>query len=117
MVLSEAVWGEQAIGVRRLHSLISGLPPTSALARELYPDTVGADWGVTEELLATALELIDLGNRQFLMANSKSGTSAPKPIRITRPWESSTKRSATLSEIGELMGGKAPIVASEEGSP
>lgn len=81
------------------------------LARELHPDTLGADWGTTEELLATALELIDLGNRQFLMANTKKGTRAPQPIKIRRPWEKTrqAKRPATAAEITELMGG-APIV-------
>lgn len=98
--------------MRRLHSLISGLPPNSALAREINPEL---DWGITEELLATALELIDLGNRQFVMANSKKGTPAPKPIKISRPWESKIKRSATPSEIGELMGGGAPIVSGRGG--
>lgn len=97
--------------MRRLHSLIYGLPPNGAFARDLHPDTVGADWGNAEELLATAIELIDLGNRQFIKANSKKGAKSPKPIKITRPWErkSEPKRTATLAEINELMGG-APIV-------
>lgn len=99
-----------------MYSLISGLPPTSAIWRELHPDTVGADWGITQELLATALELLDQGNRQFVMANSKSGSVPPKPIKITRPWESKDpKRNATLAEVQELMGGDTPIVAGRGG--
>lgn len=111
-MLTEALWGEQAVGSRRLQSLISGLPPTSALARDMNPDTIGSDWGNTQELLATALELIDVGNRQFVMANSKKGAKAPKPIKIARPWEikKEPKRPATASEISELMGGVPPII-------
>lgn len=96
--------------------MIYGLPPTSALAREMHPDTVGADWGITQELIATAIELIDQGNRQFVMAHSKKGTRPPKPIKIVRPWEIQTKpkRAATASEVRELLGG-IPVIQSGGG--
>lgn len=104
--------------MRRLHSLISGLSPSGALAREMFPDTVGADWGNAEELLASVSELIDLGNRQFVLANSAKGTKAPKPIKITRPWEvKKTKRIATPEEVAQLMGGEgrsAPVIAGKD---
>lgn len=102
------------MGARRLQSLILGLPPSSALAKEISPETSG--WGTSEELLATVAELVDLGNRQFAMANSKKGSKAPKPIKITRPWEvkKAPKRVASADEISELMGG-APLLRAREG--
>lgn len=89
--------------------MILGLSPSSALAKEISPETSG--WGTSEELLATVAELVDLGNRQFALANSKKGTKAPKPIKISRPWEvkPSSKRPASADEIGELMDG-APLL-------
>lgn len=50
-------------------------------------DPRGWAWTYTEELLATASELIDLGNRMFYSANSKKGARVPKPIEIKRPWQ------------------------------
>lgn len=91
------------MGVRKLQSLIEGLPSDSALARDINPNTAGSDWGVAEELLALAVEVLDVGNRQFVIVNSKKGSPAPKPIKIPRPWDRKEKRKATLAEVKELM--------------
>lgn len=109
MDLGEALWGDQKMGARRLHSLILGLSPDGAFAKALSPETAG--WGTTEELLATVAELVDLGNRQFALSKSKKGSKAPKPINIKRPWEDvkQKKRAASPEEISELMGG-APLL-------
>lgn len=79
-----ALWGppDRRIGVRRLVSLIQGLPPRSPLHRSLNPGA--ADWGPLEELLATNAELLDTANRMFWEANFK-GHPPGKPIQITRP--------------------------------
>lgn len=92
-----------------MHNLILGLSPSGAFAKEISPETAG--WGTTEELLATIAELVDLGNRQVVMLNSKKGSKAPKPLNIKRPWEvkKEPKRAASADEISELMGG-APLV-------
>lgn len=98
-----------------MQSLIHGLPPDGSLGRAVNPDTAGSDWGITEELLATAIEIIDVGNRQFAIANSKKGSAAPKPAKIIRPWDRKPKRKATLAEIQELMNGSAPVIPSGGG--
>lgn len=80
------------------------------MARVLHPDSLGSDWGITEELLAKIIEIIDLGNRQFVMANVKKGTRIPDPIRIPRPGElKKSRRTASANEIVELLGGSAVV--------
>src|SRR5882672_12917137 len=58
--LPAAIWGPNPISARRLGVLVRALPPDSALGRELTPHS---GWGAVEELLATAIELVDLNNR------------------------------------------------------
>lgn len=72
----------------------------------MHPQTVGADWGITQELIASLAELVDLNNRLFIVANSKKGARTPDRIIIKRPWEVlKDRRKATPKEITELMGG------------
>jgi len=90
------VWGPAPFSVRRLGVLLRGLPRDSALWRDL--DLAARHgWGHNEELLATLLELVDLGNRQFVSANSKRGQVQPDPIIIRRP-TTPPKRRATPEE-------------------
>lgn len=52
-------------------------------------------------------ELVDQGNRLYVMAHSKRGTPAPKPIKINRPGdERKRKRKATADELAAFMGGR-----------
>lgn len=83
--LRRALWGEAAIGARRLINLIEWLPPESALARSCDPLYAGTGWDNKTELLATIAELVDQHSRMFFIANSKKGTHPPKPIKIPRP--------------------------------
>lgn len=96
--------------VRRVEALINGLPTDSAYSRDANPTTVGSNWGHVEELLATVAQLIDLGNRQFAMANSKRGSRMPEGIKIRRPWERTIKRQATAAEVQALLGLDVPVV-------
>lgn len=83
--------------------MIKQLPPGSPLHRATDPN--GWSWGTTDELLAMLAELVDMGNRLFIQANSKKGSRQPKPLEITRPWQSEeppqqqTHRHATADEI------------------
>ena len=80
-----AFWGSDALGVRRLESLVNSLPHDSALARSVDPIYAGKDWDTKTELLAVIAELIDFNSRLYIMAHSKKGAQPPKPIKIPRP--------------------------------
>jgi hypothetical protein len=75
--------------VRRLVTLIEGLPKTSRLARSLVPE---AEWSEEAHLLALLGERFDAGLRQLYeligAANTPKGRAAPKPwkqLEIPRP--------------------------------
>lgn len=91
MDLSDALWGPNPISIRRLQSLINGLPLDSALVRSYDPKRLGRGWGPQEELLAVIAELVDVNNRYFLSAHVKPGTQLPKPIYIARPDDTQRK--------------------------
>lgn len=104
MDLREACYGTSRIGVRRLRALIAGLPIGSALHRSLDP--TGWAWGTTEELLAVLVEVVDLGNRQYV-AFEAGRNKVPKPIDIRRPWKvEEPKRFASHAEIEAFFGKK-----------
>jgi hypothetical protein len=71
--------------VRRLRSLIRGLPVDSALRRAANP--TGWAWTTDTELLADLVELADTNLKMFLRANTEKGTLIPDPIHVPRPWE------------------------------
>lgn len=75
------MWGPEAIGVRRLRSLLRGLPPDGALARDLRDDLW--DSSATDSLLALLCELTDYGNRVALAAAGQK--RLPQPLSIPRP--------------------------------
>lgn len=97
--LRHALWGDNAIGVRRLVALVKGLSPRSAFMREVYSE--GKDWGNTEELLSSIAELLDFGNRMQYQANSKKGSKVWKPLEIPRPYAITepTRKVATGDEL------------------
>ena len=80
--LRESLWGSKPLGVRRLLSLISGLPRESALTRAATDE-----WTQEDELLATVVDIIGVSNHMFLQANSTKGTRLPEPVHYPRPWE------------------------------
>lgn len=83
--LRRALWGAEPVGLRRLASLVNGLPPGGALDRALDPEGWGANWHHAEELLAMIAELLDRDWRQTVAMNSKRGATKPRPLRIPRP--------------------------------
>jgi hypothetical protein len=76
------VFGETPMSAGRLWALVKHLPPGSALAREIDPQ--GSQWGNTEELLATLVEITDWGNRNFAAVHAKNRKHIT-PIKIPRP--------------------------------
>lgn len=93
------------MGTRRFVALFDGLGPDTATARAIQPDTW--HWTSQHELLATLAELVDQGNRYFLLANSKEGTTQPRPIQITRPGKGAQReKGSTLAEVQSMMKGK-----------
>lgn len=92
--LPAAVWGPGPISARRFRSLVRGLPQDSALSRELNPEWSG--WGNVEELLATTIEVVDLGNRILHAAYCKE--PHPDPIEIRRPGRTPERPKMATSE-------------------
>lgn len=100
--LREALWGPNAIGVRRLAALITNLPPRSALVREMH--TNGREWGSTEEMLATMCELTDMTNRLLVTFNTKKRNpwaplSVPRPGAVLRK----KRKQATGAELARFV--------------
>ena len=75
------------MGVRRLLSLIGGLPQTSAVWRAAHDD----GWTQQDELLATIVDMLGMNNQLILAVNSKKGAKLPEPVRFPRPWEKEEK--------------------------
>ena len=87
--LREACYGQPKVGARRIFALVRGLPMGGALHKALHPDTFA--WTHQDELLAIIAEILDHGNRLFLMANTKKGAKMPPPLEIARPGRPSRK--------------------------
>jgi len=79
--LTQACWGEEAVGVRRLHTLIQHLPRTPATVRALLGDL--ADWGTTEELLAATVDR--LGEVTSLLHHAHFKPPHPDVQPVPRP--------------------------------
>ena len=69
---------------RRLRVLIQHLPADSALVRALRGES--AEWGLTEHLLAAAVDELAVGNWLFASAHSAEHADPPqRPAQIPRP--------------------------------
>lgn len=103
IVLGDALWGPEPLGVRRLTALVAGLPPAGSLGRDLDP-FLAAGWDSATELTAMVAELVDHSNRMYLMANSKKGTRLPPPLFIPRPGQPRRRRKPTKAELKASLG-------------
>lgn len=63
--------------------LIQHLPRESALAREIHGEA--ADWGLSEHLLAAAVDHLAVGNWMFASAHAERGRSPDRPKPVPRP--------------------------------
>jgi hypothetical protein len=109
--LRDALWGPRPIGVRRLLSLINGLPIRGAMHREISSD--GRDWSSIEELLATVIELLDFGNRMRFAASVKQGTEIWEPIEVRRPYDKEKPppepAKTSVADLLEALGDAAEV--------
>jgi len=108
MDLREVLWGDRAPGVRRVLALVNGLPTTGAVFREVAFD--GKSWSMTDELLATLIEITDFGNKLLFQTNVKAGTKGWDPIVISRPRAPAAaatehREMATTEEMSAFFGG------------
>jgi len=72
------------LSARRLRVLIEHLPRTAALVRVLHGEE--AEWGLTEHLLAAAVDQLAIGNWLFATAHTPEQTDPPaRPSPIPRP--------------------------------
>lgn len=93
--LAHYIWVERA-SARRINALFQALGPDSASFRAQHPDDWA--WGNEHELLAVNAELTDALYRAFFRANSKTGASQPRPIKITRPTQPK-RQGTTMDEL------------------
>ena len=105
----------ESMGCRRLEALINGLPPdsTSAVARSL-DEGIRVGWGFKEELLAALIEVVDVGNRNFLLAHGVKKYQLPAAAYINRPLTPAIPpREAKPDDIKRIFRGGPVIVASD----
>jgi hypothetical protein len=100
--LRRCLWGAEAVGLRRLRSLIAGLPTESA-TKFKPPDPKA--WTRDQQLLALLAELVDYGNRNFIAAHTKKGSPQPKPIKIPRPGKQEPQPVGPAAALMRLSGG------------
>ena len=110
--IREVLWGPKRFGARRLWSLVRGLPLDGAVVRAV--SYVGRSWSVTDELLATLVELTDHGNRMYFGAHAKKTERVWEPVKIERPWKETVepishrptqpRKQSTPSEMREDFG-------------
>ncbi len=64
------------------------------------------EWTADRYLLALLVELTDVLRHDFEVANSKKGTSVPKPVQIPRPKVRDEERpKASLGDLLRQLGG------------
>jgi hypothetical protein len=85
------------LSVRKIDNLINNLSLSSSLARKYMHD-----WGWQEELLATLIEVVDVGNIQALAVGGVKKYDLPKQIKLPRPG-AKEKRQATAQETAEIF--------------
>ncbi|GAA0954981.1 hypothetical protein GCM10009560_78960 [Nonomuraea longicatena] len=71
------------LSVRKLLSLLQGLPRGSALHVAITGEE--ASWSPGDYLLAATVDLLQVSNWLFMQANSKKGTRNPFPDPVQRP--------------------------------
>ena len=93
--LRDALWGTDWrapstgkgwIGVRRLRSLIDGLPNDSAYFKLRNPEYAQFEKSLPHYAALTVEEL-DAQRSDFIQANSTKGFKRPEPMRLPRPWD------------------------------
>ena len=96
------------LSARRLRVLIQHLPRDAALVRAVHGEDV--EWGLTEHLLATAVDQLATGNWLFATAHMPEQASPPeRPRPVPRPGIETGDDSApaaTPEQIAAFFGGR-----------
>lgn len=101
----------KGISAERMKALVNGIGINSALHRHLNEDWWR--WGIQEELLATVCELLDAGNRAFIMANSEH-PGKMEPIKIPRPGGQTREEQKSGTTMAELLAMQPTIKKGEQ---
>ncbi len=94
------------LSARRLRVLVQHLPADSNLVRVLHGEQAG--WGLTDHLLATAVDQLAVANWLFVCANNgEDGDRPDPPTPLPRPGiaEPVAERGSTPAEIAAFFGG------------
>ncbi|MET7810978.1 hypothetical protein ABZT26_08950 [Streptomyces sp. NPDC005395] len=77
-------WHRGRLTSRRLAVLVKHMPRDSAVNRELHGD--GAEWTVTDYLLAAAVDHLAAANWMFASVNTDEASEPPEPpVPVPRP--------------------------------
>lgn len=91
--MSVAECRERGLPLREVAAMATHLPPDSATARAINPPT---GWGITEYLLAAAVDALHAANWQ------RGGGRGPRPTPVERPGV--TDQSTETQRIGASEG-------------
>jgi len=111
--ITEALYGDNRISVRKIINLWESLPHDCAIAREVDPGgAVHTRWTTTDHLLTLLSEQIDSLSSMFYSANSGKNSKKWKNIKHNRPKlpsdtvdEPVKKRSANKNEVLAILRG------------
>ncbi|MER7725512.1 hypothetical protein [Streptomyces sp. NPDC096323] len=83
-------WHRGRLSSRRLAILIKHLPRDSSTIRDT--DGEGADWGVTDYLLAAVVDHLAAANWMFSVVNGDGESDPPEqPVPVPRPGDSAER--------------------------
>jgi hypothetical protein len=89
------------LSTRRLRVLIQHLPKDAALVRELHGEDV--EWGLTEHLLAAAVDHLAAGNWLFASAHTSENADPPeRPEPLPRPGMADPQSSTPSASPDEI---------------
>ncbi|MGW0939224.1 hypothetical protein [Streptomyces sp. NPDC002666] len=103
-------WHRGRLTSRRLAVLVKHMPRDSAITQELHGD--GAEWSVTDYLLAAAVDHLAAANWMFASVNTDEDSGAPEPpVPVPRPGDTEVPPDASGAGLpspetpdrGELM--------------
>ncbi|PWS42571.1 hypothetical protein DKT74_21415 [Streptomyces sp. ZEA17I] len=92
-------WHRGRLTSRRLAVLVKHMPRDSAVSRELDGD--GAEWTVSDYLLAAAVDHLAAANWMFASVNTDEDSEPPEaPVPVPRPGDGAEAREAPDEEPG-----------------
>ncbi|MCC8335825.1 hypothetical protein LMJ38_07725 [Streptomyces sp. R1] len=86
-------WHRGRLSSRRLAVLVKHMPRDSVVNRELHGD--GAEWTVTDYLLAAAVDHLAAANWMFASVNTDEDSEPPEPpVPVPRPGDNAVAATA-----------------------